>query len=92
MRDGRGEGGGGERGPGKQKHQQRKADASGEGGQRQLHNCSISALLVLLVAMFLVLVSPAELLNAYADLVQPDTMMTYEVAVVVSNLLEVGGF
>jgi hypothetical protein len=87
VRDGRGEGGGGG-GPGKQQHQQRKA---AEGGQRQLHNCSISALLVLLVAMFLVLVSPAELLHAYADLVQPDTMMTYEVAVVISNLLEVGG-
>ena len=39
--------------------------------------------------MFLVLVSPAELLQFYADLVHRGTLPAYELAIIMTNLLQV---
>lgn len=50
---------------------------------------SVSALLVVLVSMFLVLVSPSELLHFYDDLVQPATFRAYEAAILATNVLQV---
>lgn len=50
---------------------------------------SVSALLVLLVTMFLVLVSPSELLHFYEDLVDFTTFHVYETAILATNVLQV---
>lgn len=64
----------------------------GGGGGKVSHRywgLSVSALLVLLVSMFLILVSPSELLHFYDDLVQPATFRAYEAAILATNVLQV---
>ena len=64
----------------------RNAPSSREGNTR------ITSTLVCLIAMFIVLVSPSELLHFYLDVAQPEAYATTEIAILAVNLLQTVNF
>lgn len=52
-------------------------------------NSKITLTLVVLIIMYIVLMSPSEIVQFYKDVVAKDTYIDYEIAVIIGNLLQV---
>ena len=58
----------------------------------RFHSCSVSAQLVIAVALYVLLVSPSECLRIYEDLAHHSTFRTFELAIMLTNVMQAVGF